>query len=135
MGLSLFLAKFLGAYLIIISILMLTRKEVMRKGFQEVLYIPGVLLLSGFISLLSGLAIVIGHQLSWDGSILISLLGYLLIAKGVVRLGWPNICRDWGNAFVRDDKKWLSISVFGLVLGLVLIAQGFLIEWKHGFFG
>ncbi len=135
MGVSLFLAKFLGVYLILVSTLMLTRREVMRKGFQEILYIPGLLMLSGLISLLGGVAIVIGNSFLLEGSIVVTILGFLMVVKGLIRLGWPNICRDWGNAFLRDDKSWLWISIFSLVLGLFLVAQGCMSEMNHGFFG
>src|SRR5579885_3255115 len=90
MELSIFLAKFLGLYLLIVSADLLLRRHELEGAVKDFASSKGLLVFSGSISLLAGLAIVIGHpvyEANWRG--LITLFGYLLIVKGIMRVAFP----------------------------------------------
>ena len=92
MELSLFLAKLFGIYLLIMAVLWAVRGEVISKVIEEFLASRPMLFLSGLLALVVGIAMAIGHsvwELNWRG--LITLFGYLSIAKGIARIGFPEV--------------------------------------------
>lgn len=124
MGLSLFLAKLLGLYLLIVAGVWIVRKEAVDKAIKEIFNSRGMLALTGWMSLLPGLAIAIGHpvwELNWRG--LITLLGYLMIVKGIMRTAFMEQEQKYTLMMVR--KGYWAIIAFLLVLGAVLTYYGF----------
>ncbi len=124
MELSLFFAKLLGLYMLIIAADLLLRRHELEGAVKDFASSKGLLVLSGSLSLLLGLAIVIAHpiyELNWRG--LVTLLGYLLILRGAIRTAFPS----------RLQKRLVSVFKHGywaifvviLVLGIFLTYAGF----------
>lgn len=124
MELSIFLAKLLGLYLLIVAAELLVRKHEIAGAVKDFASSKGLILFSGSISLLLGLAIVIAHPIyeaTWQG--LITFLGYLLVLRGVWRMTFPS----------RMQKKMVSCFEHGyrgiflifLLLGVYLTYLGF----------
>jgi uncharacterized membrane protein len=127
MELSLFLAKLLGLYLLIMGVFMIARGEAISHVIAEMLSNRPTVFLSGLIALIIGLAMVIGHsvwELNWRG--LITVIGYLSVAKGIVRVGFPDIPRRAADYVVHGTGR-------GIWIGFLLIAGGYL-TWV-GFIG
>ncbi|MCZ6860678.1 MAG: hypothetical protein O7I42_10445, partial [Alphaproteobacteria bacterium] len=84
MELSIFLSKVLGLYLLLVcTAVLLNRRHFPRliKEFSESL---AVVVLSGFIALVLGLLIVVSHNVwSADWRVIITILGWFTLAKGV----------------------------------------------------
>lgn len=124
MELSLFLAKLLGIYMLVIAAIWLFCKRSLEVTRREILSSQGLLALAGVFSLLSGLAIVIGHpvwEASWRG--VITFIGVLAIFKGVMRLGFPNTVHILvTSAF---EKGYWAIFTLLVVLGIYLTYHGF----------
>jgi uncharacterized membrane protein HdeD (DUF308 family) len=123
MDTSLFLAKLLGLYFLIYGILCLWGRQHTAALAREMGASKGLLAVSGEISLLFGLVIVIDHtiwEVSWRG--LITLLGYLLILKGIVRFAFPVFVKKCISKMI----VWLPlISLILIVLGAYLTYYGF----------
>ena len=125
MEISLFIAKLLGLYFLIIALIMLVRKQQFQSVAKSIVYSEGLLGFSGIINLILGLAIVIGNpifELSWRG--LITLLGLIAILHGVIRIGFVH---DLQKAFPPqklEQSHWIIFAVI-LVLGAVLTYFGF----------
>jgi hypothetical protein len=53
---------------------------------------PGIVFLWGFITLLIGVATVVGHHV-WEKSwrVAITIVGYIALLKGFVLIAWPNV--------------------------------------------
>ena len=101
MELSLFLAKLLGVYLLIIAADMLFRKSELEKAVKDFASSKGLLLLSGSSSLFVGLAIIFAHPVyarNWEG--LVTLLGYLLVVRGIMRFAFPSLVQKKGLRYV-----------------------------------
>ena len=127
MGVSLFLAKLLGVYLIIVFILLATRKDDMMIGIKAFIANHALLMFSGSLNLIGGLAILIAHPVwVWEWPVVITLLGLLMVIRGVLHLGYPSICADWGNALIRHKNFWSWFMIIALVIGLFLAANGFM---------
>ncbi len=125
MELSLFLAKLFGIYLLIVSVLWAVRGKVISDVIEEFFASRPMLFLSGLLALAVGIAMVISHsvwELNWRG--LITLIGYLTIVKGVVRIGFPTVPQAAARSLLKGTPIgiWISIS---LMLGGYLTWVGF----------
>jgi hypothetical protein len=124
MQLSIFLAKFLGIYMLLIAALLLFRREQVETSMKEMVNSPSMLAFTGFLSVLLGLAIVIGHPIwtfDWRG--LITLLGFLSILRGLSRIIQPQYCRI-ALCKIFEKGYWISLA-FLVILGSYLTYSGF----------
>ena len=64
---------------------------------------PGYLMQVGIMSLSFGVAIVAGHNV-WDSSwrVVITIIGYLALLKGVVILAWPNLIVEMSQGMLES---------------------------------
>ena len=124
MELSIYLAKFIGIYLLVVAADMLLRRHEIRGAIKDFASSKGLLVFSGSISLLMGLAIVIAHPV-YEQSLqgLITLLGYLLILRGVWRMAFPTHVQKRLASLVH--RGYWTIFIILLVLGYYLTYTGF----------
>ena len=61
---------------------------------------------------------------SWR--VLITLLGWAALIKGIVLLIFPQAAVKWSRLFARSDQALLPAVVIALVFGLVFAYYGFL---------
>ena len=125
MELSLFLAKLFGLYLLIVAVLWAVRGDVISSVMEEFFASRPMLFLSGFLALAVGIAMAISHsvwELNWRG--LITLIGYLSIAKGIARIGFPNVPQKAVGFLLKGTAIWIWICII-LVLGGYLTWVGF----------
>lgn len=125
MELSVFLAKLFGIYLLIVGVLWAVRGEVISEVVEEFFASRPMLLLSGLLALAIGIAMVISHsiwELNWRG--LITLIGYLSIAKGIARVGFPEVSHRVAGSLLKGSRSWIWITIV-LVLGGYLTWVGF----------
>lgn len=129
MELSLFLAKLIGLYLLIVGLLCLVRRDQFKSIVQSYASSKGLIVLSGALSLVGGIAILLGHpiwELSWRG--VVTLMGILAVAQGIMRIGYTNeLARKLSSI---ESKKtwfniWVSVVVVTIVLGCYLTYMGF----------
>lgn len=134
MELSIFLAKYLGLYFLIVGALWILRRSQFEAIVQDIFSKPGLSGLSGILALLFGLAIAIAHpvwELNWRG--LITVLAYLSIVKGILRVAFLKQTDQFALKFLKKGY-WISIAIL-LVLGVVLTYYGFAVEKKPWFLG
>jgi hypothetical protein len=120
-----FYAQVIGLWLFLVALATLVHHPRFRKTISETLSHPGLMTFSGLIALALGLLIVISHNIwvaAWP--VLVTLVGWVLIFQGVMRLFWPDafakMMRDMmaGKGFAVMNWVWLLV-------GLYLIWQGF----------
>ncbi|MGZ9409531.1 MAG: hypothetical protein ACXW3J_02745, partial [Methylocystis sp.] len=88
--LTLFLAKLIGAYALIMSAWMLVRRDVALQMIESVSREPVAIAFVGMIRLAIGLAIVIGHDIWSDtAAALVSLVGWITLISGFLTLFLP----------------------------------------------
>lgn len=121
---SIFFARFLGIYLLIIVGIWLLRKESFEAGVKDVISSTGMFALTGAVHIIVGLAIALLHPIwsaNWQG--LITLIGYTSIAQGILRLAFPIQARQ--NILKSLDKGyWIWIAVAGSI-GIILTYNGY----------
>ena len=127
MGNSIFLAKFIGLTFMVIGVGTLVNREWYRELIVQFFSDRGQVYLSGILALLAGVAIVLVHNV-WtpDWRILITLLGWIAIAKGVMRLTFPALAMRSAKKFSGTTTPTTFSGVGVLVLGVFLTAMGYL---------
>jgi uncharacterized protein YjeT (DUF2065 family) len=131
MATSIFLAKLIGPVLLVAAIGLFINTAGYRAMAQEFLRSPALLYLAGILTMTAGLAIVLNHNVwvaNWP--VLITILGWLAVIGGAVRMALPDVTRKLGDSMLRNDRTlqiggavWLAIGAiltfFGYFRGLV----------------
>ena len=125
--LTIFLAKLLGLYCIIVALAMMTRKKSAIATLNALIRNPPLLLLAEVLGLAAGLALVLGHNI-WSGGalpIVVTLLGWLMAIRGAALLAVsPDTTMRLFNA-LRYEERFYLYTGGTLLLGLYLTIAGF----------
>src|SRR5579872_4800818 len=116
---SIFLAKIIGLYFLIVAILCIVRKQQIMTMGKELVASRITLAISAEISLIFGLVIAIDHsiwELSWRG--LITLIGYLLILRGIIRFAYPEFVKKFASK-AWNKAYWVCCLIM-LIIGAYL---------------
>lgn len=133
MEVSMILAKIFGWYLFIVSLAMIAKPSGFQAMSKAIHGHAGSMAVAGFIALILGLIVVIIHPV-WGSSwqIVISVLGWLMLIKGLVRLFFPAV----SAAMVKsaDNKSfYFTLAVIGLLVGLFLLYHGYAMHFMKAF--
>jgi len=126
-SLTIFLAKLLGLYCIIVALTMMSRKQTAVASIKALVANPPLLLFAEVIGLGGGLAMIIGHNI-WSGGalpVVITLIGWLMVIRsaGLLALSPAGTVR---LVEVLHYEKLFYFYMGGtLVLGLYLTWAGF----------
>ena len=127
---SIFLAQVWGLYLLVMGIGILINAKAYKRAAEEIVKSPAMMLFSGAMALMLGIVLIVAHTvLIFDWRLLVTLLGWLTLYKGVMRIIFP-------ESSVRILKKMLTIqalritSIASIVLGLFLSFIGFYWVWS-----
>ena len=126
MGTSIFLAKLIGPVCLVIGLALLTNGAAFRTLAGEFLNSPALTFLSGVITLPAGLAVVLTHNV-WAGDwrILITILGWLAVIGGAVRLLAPQRAVAVGRTLLANPSTlYISTGVY-LLIGALLCFFGY----------
>jgi len=127
MDLTYFLAQFFGLMFIILSVAMFLNKSTMLQVFNDFGNNKVVLFITGFLTLILGLAMVLSHNLWSDGTLafVITLLGWLTLLKGIIFLFLPKGGYEKIYKGLYIGKNYYLITTFLLILGVLLAYFGF----------
>jgi len=125
--LTIFLAKLLGLYCIILAVTMMARKTSAVATMKGLVANPPLLLFIELIGLAAGLAIVIGHNI-WSGGalpVVVTLLGWVMLIRGVglLMLSPEGVAKLFDT--LRYEELFYVYMGVALVLGLYLAYAGF----------
>jgi hypothetical protein len=122
---SIILAQILGLYLIIMSVAMLVNKRYYQDAMIVMLQNSGVMFLTAIITLLLGVLLIVFHNI-WvlDWRIVITILAWLGLIKGIVRMFFPKVIVKWSNSIQNDRVYCISLGIC-TALGVYLAYKGF----------
>ena len=115
---SLFLAKLIGLYGVLMSLLWVVSGEGFRKRMEECLHDSGFLVVTGFLGVIAGLAMVAGHnvwEMNWR--VVITLTGYISLLKGITLLVRPEFLAKRTRFFLEAKGKVLYGAVVAPLAG------------------
>jgi uncharacterized membrane protein len=116
MDTSLFLARLIGPVLVVLAIGLLTRQDAWRSMAKEFTASRPLLFLSGFMTLLGGLALVNTHNV-WEGwPVIITIFGWLALIGGIARMLFPETVVGISERML-NNKTYLTVA--GIVEGLI----------------
>jgi hypothetical protein len=111
-------------YYLIFALLCLFRRKQVAGMAKELIASKSALAVSAEISMLFGLVIAIDHsiwEMSWRG--LITLLGYLMILKGILRFAFQAQVKKYASMMM--GKCFWPTIIIVLIIGVYLTYIGF----------
>ena len=82
-----FLSRLIGLYCILVALFMFTHKALSVDTVSALLHSPMALFVTGLITILLGLAMILAHN-NWSGTlaVVVSLIGWATLVKGLLIL-------------------------------------------------
>ena len=124
---SIFLARLLGPLLLLPGIGLFVNRAAFQTIAAEVVRSVTLIYLFGLMDFAAGLAIVLNHNVwiaSWP--VLITLIGWLLLVRGIVRVLIPQTLMGYAEKMFRGTLVYSISGAALIVLGLVLCYFGYL---------
>jgi hypothetical protein len=126
MIISVFLAKVIGLYFILSSVALLIYKDRFKKLFKDVASTPFFINFTGFLGMIFGLLIVVSHNFWIDNwPTLITIIGWLILIQGFLRVYFPKCFADWNKKLVQSTVGLTWIGWIFLIIGVYLTYIGF----------
>jgi len=127
MSTSRYIARLIGPLFLIMGLGMVVEGDTVRALSQEFLSNLSLIYLAGMLALVAGLAIVNAHNL-WvaDWRILVTILGWLSVIAGIVRLLLPGKVQSLGAGLISHPHAMLIGGIVVLVLGAILAWAGYM---------
>ena len=119
-----YLAQVWGISTVVITFALLIKEKHLKRFFAS-LENEESFFLWGFISLIIGVAMVLTYNVwTWDWQVIITLLGWGALLKGLCLLFCPEFMKVWAKKI--NNEKWMPIWLIILLLvGLVITYFGF----------
>ena len=124
---SIFLARLLGPLLLLPGVGLFVNQRAFRTMATEVIGSVTLVYLLGMIDFAAGLAIVLVHNV-WvaDWRVLITLIGWLLLIRGLIRILLTEQAMSYAKNKFRGDNIYRVSSAVLTALGLVLCYFGYI---------
>ena len=124
---SLFLSRLLGPTFVAVAVGMLINRDAYRGMILEALHFGILFYLSGFLSLLAGLAIVNLHN-RWqrDWRVIITVLGWLMTIGGIFRIVLPQVAIAVGATIYGGRASTIVVALITGILGVFLSFKGYM---------
>ena len=125
MDISHFLAKVVGLYLFLAGILCAVKYNSLRQVVNEYFDSPALVMLGGAVNIVFGLLIVVSHsvwEINWK--IVITLMGYLMLTKGILHWFFVDTASSWASR-LSGGSFYLYASIAMIMLGIYLTYIGY----------
>jgi hypothetical protein len=126
MSISTYLARLIGPVMLVAAIGLFLDREGYKAMALEFLRSPAFIYLSGVLTMLAGVAILLAHNL-WvaDWRVLITIFGWLGAIGGAARIALPGSTRAIGEKML-DKPAWMTIGgVAWLAIGALFCFFGY----------
>ena len=124
---SLFLARLIGPVMLVVGLAVFANLRRFRDIAEEFLASRALMFLSGLAIMPVGVAIVLKHNI-WtaDWRVLITIVGWLNVVSGVLRLFGPLFVVRAGHAILKQPYFTSVAAAIWVVLGLLFCFFGYL---------
>ena len=124
---SIFLAKVIGLVSVISVLAVFAQFKTFQKSEEEAARSAVFVYVSGFLILILGVLLVVSHNV-WvsDWRVVITIVSWLVLLKGLGRLFFPQAVRQLIER--KKNNRWFLLGeVAMLAVGLYLLYYGFLV--------
>ena len=106
MNTSRYIARLIGPLFLVMGLGMVIESDIVRALSQEFLSNLSLIYFAGMLTLVAGLAIVNAHNV-WvaDWRVIITILGWLSVIGGVIRVLFPGKVQALGAGMLSQDRK------------------------------
>ena len=128
MDTSILLARLIGPLFVVVSIGFFINREHYTRMTESFLKNAELYYFSGALAFVAGIAIITFHNL-WvtDWRLIITVIGWLSLAKGIVRILFPNVGAKYSTKLQDSPTVFRVLAVLLLIFGGWLSYLGFLI--------
>lgn len=126
MDTSILLAKFLGPFIMVIGIGLLFNIKRYRKILEDFRKDSALIYVTGLITFVTGLAIVLLHNL-WVGDwrLIITVFGWITLIKGAWLVILPQTLARVGDMYLKNMKRVVVPWIIMLAIGIFLSVKGY----------
>jgi hypothetical protein len=131
---TIYLSRLLGLFLLVLAVAEVIQRSTLAATAIEFANSPALLLISGMLTLVAGLAIVLAHNV-WRGGatpVVVTVLGWLLLLKGAALVVIPPAAWDGIVQASHFADLYGLYGVLPLVLGVYLTFAGFRADGSRG---
>ncbi len=127
MDTSVFLARVIGLLGVISTAAVLVRYKESLAFEEKLVQNPANIYLSGFFILILGVLLVVSHPVwALDWRIVITILGWLVLLKGLMRIFFPETVRRLIQK--KQGNRWFILGeLMMLLVGFYLLYHGFIV--------
>ena len=124
---SIFLARIIGLVSVISTAAVMIRYKESLVLEEEAMKSPLYTYLSGFVFLILGVLLVVSHSVwVFDWRIVITVIGWLVLLKGMGRIFFPNAVRHLVEK-KKANRKFIFGEIVLFLIGLYLLYYGFIV--------
>jgi hypothetical protein len=124
---SLFLARLLGPFFLVVGLGVLINRAAVHAVVDEIAHNRALVFFGGVITFPAGLAIVLTHNMwvaNWP--VLITILGWLAMVTGAVRMLAPQEAIKFGRRFYDQPNAAVFAAGIWIAIGAILCFFGYL---------
>lgn len=125
---SIFLAKILGPYIIIVALGIMFNLKTYQRVMEDFFKNSALIYLGGVLALIIGLLIVLFHNV-WaaNWAVIITIFGWLALIKGAWLIILPNTMTKITEAYQKNAVLLVVHSAIILILGVFLTVVGYFV--------
>lgn len=120
------IAGLAGPVMMAVAAAILVNRQSIVGMINEISSSRGFIFFAGILTLVAGLAIVRTHNV-WaaEWTILVTVIGWLAIIGGIVRIVWPDKLADISKKILSSENAITAWALVALLLGAFLTAKGY----------
>ena len=125
-----FMARLIGPLFVVLGIGVLLNQKLYTDMIGQAVLVPVLIYLFGMLALAAGVAMLNGYRRwTFDWRIIITILGWLLVIAGVVRIVLPGVAAAAAISIYSGSAAMGIAGAVVLVLGGFLSFEGY---WRAG---
>ncbi len=125
---SIFLAMLMSPYIIMIGASLILNQKIFRKIMEDFPKTPSLVFITGLLTFVDGLAIVLFHNI-WvaDWRVIITIFGWLVLIKGMLLVMLPGTLLKVTKIYSDNLKLVLIPWSIMILIGIFLTIKGYII--------